>query len=307
MNMWRRAQLRLPAARHLNEQNARLREDLRVVRGRLRSTRRRLQEVRTQRDKLRSKNAKKRGRIKELHAQLARLRRRDDYGYVWIVTYGRSGSTLLQGVLNSIPGYLIRGENGQVLRNLYEFHREASAQRTRRRRWMNHNEGYDELPVTHPFYGIDKYPQSTIRLDVRRLFVDNVLGPEPDTRVIGFKEVRWLDEDTPEFVAWIDFFFPGSRFVINTRAIDDVARSGWWGEREGSRDELARVDAMLRQLVTELGDAAYHVHYDDYCDNPEALAGLFDWLGEEFDAERVRQVMAVRHSFDLPKKDPDVN
>src|SRR5688572_1085508 len=32
-------------------------------------------------------------------------------GHLFIVTYGRSGSTLLQGVLNSIPGYLIRGEN----------------------------------------------------------------------------------------------------------------------------------------------------------------------------------------------------
>ena len=36
--------------------------------------------------------------------------RRDDFGYLFVVTYGRSGSTLLMGLLNSIPGYLIRGE-----------------------------------------------------------------------------------------------------------------------------------------------------------------------------------------------------
>jgi hypothetical protein len=29
----------------------------------------------------------------------------------FVVTYGRSGSTLLQGLLNSIPRYCIRGEN----------------------------------------------------------------------------------------------------------------------------------------------------------------------------------------------------
>jgi hypothetical protein len=45
-------------------------------------------------------------------------RARRDLGYVFIVTYGRSGSTLLQGVLNSIPGYLVRGENRQALRHL---------------------------------------------------------------------------------------------------------------------------------------------------------------------------------------------
>ena len=31
------------------------------------------------------------------------------------MTYGRSGSTLVQGLLNSIPGYLIRGENSAAL------------------------------------------------------------------------------------------------------------------------------------------------------------------------------------------------
>ena len=32
-------------------------------------------------------------------------------GFVFVVTYGRSGSTLLQTVLQSIDGYFIRGEN----------------------------------------------------------------------------------------------------------------------------------------------------------------------------------------------------
>ena len=31
--------------------------------------------------------------------------------YVFVMTYGRSGSTLLMGILNSIPGWLLRGEN----------------------------------------------------------------------------------------------------------------------------------------------------------------------------------------------------
>ncbi len=42
-------------------------------------------------------------------------------GYLFIVTYGRSGSTLLQGILNSIPGYLIRGENRAALFHLYSL------------------------------------------------------------------------------------------------------------------------------------------------------------------------------------------
>ena len=54
--------------------------------------------------------------LQRLRRKLRRARRRleeeaprNDLSYVFICTYGRSGSTLLQGVLNSIPGYLIRG------------------------------------------------------------------------------------------------------------------------------------------------------------------------------------------------------
>jgi len=31
--------------------------------------------------------------------------------YVFVVTYGRSGSTLMQGLLNALPGVLVRGES----------------------------------------------------------------------------------------------------------------------------------------------------------------------------------------------------
>ena len=41
---------------------------------------------------------------------------------VLIVTYGRSGSTLLQGILNSIEGCLIRGENDNFCFALYQAH-----------------------------------------------------------------------------------------------------------------------------------------------------------------------------------------
>ena len=44
------------------------------------------------------------------------------------------------------------------------------------------------------------------------------------------------------------------------------------------------------------GDAAYRVHFDDYTADPTVLRGLFDWLGEDWDENRVRAVLGVRHS-----------
>jgi hypothetical protein len=276
---------RLPPVQRLVEQNEALTR-------RVRRSRARQRRLREQRDRARA-------RVRALQWSGRHL------DYLFIVTYGRSGSTLLQGILNSIPGYVIRGENGQVVRHLYEFDRTAREMRDKRRRWLRGRDDHDgELPVTHPFHGIDRYPRGRVRRDLRRLLVDNVLGPGPDARVTGFKEVRWTEPDTPQLVNWLRSVFPGARFIVNTRDLDDVARSGWWGERDGSREELERIDAMLRQIALDLGDAAYHLHYDDYVDDTAALRGLFEWLGEDFDPDRAREVLAVRHSFDLPVQPP---
>lgn len=277
-------------ARRLRAEKASLEARLERQQSRLRAERRKNARLRAQRDRARARADR-----------LGERRRRDrDLRYVFIVTYGRSGSTLLQGILNSIPGYLIRGENGQVLRQLYEFDNRAREERQRRRRWLRGKDEHDHLPVTHPFHGIDRYPHGSVYRDLRRLFVDNVLGPAEDTRVVGFKEVRWIAPDTPEFVAWLRRLFPGLRLVVNTRNLDDVSRSGWWGEADDSRERLEQIDAMLRDLAVELGDDAFHVHYDDYVADPSTLADLFSWLGEDFDLERVRAVLDVPHSFVLP-------
>ena len=39
---------------------------------------------------------------------------------VFVITYGRSGSTLMQGILNSIDGFHIKGENNGFVFKLFE-------------------------------------------------------------------------------------------------------------------------------------------------------------------------------------------
>ena len=39
---------------------------------------------------------------------------------VFVITYGRSGSTLLQNMFNALPGYVLRGENNNILSSLVQ-------------------------------------------------------------------------------------------------------------------------------------------------------------------------------------------
>jgi hypothetical protein len=212
-----------------------------------------------------------------------------DLEYVFVMTYGRSGSTLMMGLLNSIPGYLIRGENRDAVHHLYRFHMTMVGEMRRAKKAALR-------APTHPYYGIGDFPRRVSVRDIRKLVVDTVMRPEPDTRVTGFKEIRWDQDDLEAYVPWLRRVFPGARFVVNTRNLDDVVQSKWWRKDPAARTKLAEYEARILALAETLGDAAYRVHYDEYVENPLVLKGLYDWLGEEFDEQGVLETLAVKHS-----------
>ena len=270
---------------------------------RARTVDRQLAKLRAERDTARAKLAKTakardgyREKAAALTGELADLRAagapgdRDDLEYAFVVTYGRSGSTLLQGILSAAPGVMIRGENGGALQHLFQFHRTVTGHRDRLARPA-------PLPDTHPWWGIDGYPDETALRELRRLLLDTVLRPTGSTRLVGFKEIDWPVDDLPAVLDFTRAVFPGARFILNTRNLDEVAASKWWAGRPDARARLEEMEQAYLDAIAGLGDAAYRVHYDDYVADPAALRGLFEWLGLPFDEDRVRAVMAVRHSY----------
>lgn len=248
-------------------------------------------------ERLRGELAELRRRERRLMHRLEEVSGREELSYLFVVTYARSGSTLLQGILNSIPGYLIRGENLQIAEHLYAYHQlGAGKRRSNRRRRRRHGVEDPSAPST-PFFGIEDFAVRKSLRHARAMVLATLLRPQPDTRVTGFKEVRWNREDLVEFVEWMRAVFPGARFVVNTRDLTSVSRSKIWVDRDDAEETLAVAESRLKALLAHLGDEAFHVHYDDYVSDPQVLEGLFDWLGEPFDLERVRDVLAVPHSY----------
>jgi hypothetical protein len=213
-----------------------------------------------------------------------------DLGYLFIVAYGRSGSTLLQGILNSIPGYNIHGENRGALHDLFRFHATLDTQRVSKSRSQ-------ELSPQSSWYGIDHYDHEQAIVGMRSLVVNTMLRPAPGTRVVGFKEIRWFYEDWKDYVGFLRSVFEGSRFILNTRSHEAVAQSKWWAETKDPMVHLQRYEAKMGEMAAMLGDDCYRVHYDDYINDPANLAGLFSWLDEPLDIATIKNVMAKKHSY----------
>ncbi|WP_051299444.1 sulfotransferase [Arthrobacter castelli] len=214
----------------------------------------------------------------------------DELQYLFVMTYGRSGSTLLQGILNTIPGYVIRGENRGLMGDLYKFHNRAVKDRQDRLR-------AEPIPVTHPWYGIDGYPDQAAFESMRALALNTFIRPEPDSRVVGYKEIRWPVKGLPDFVEFLRNVFPGARFLINTRSHEAVSQSKWWVNEPDALERIAAAENRYLAAADLLGPDAFRVHYDDYTSDPESLRSMYAWLGEEFDVDLVRATMAQRHSY----------
>lgn len=209
--------------------------------------------------------------------------------HLFVMTYGRSGSTLVQGLLNAIPGYLIRGENRSAVYSLYQFHRtcvEEAGQRNPTR----------TAEPTSAFFGITDFAAEVSVTRIRDLVVDTLLRPEADTRVSGFKEIRWYMTDLHDYVGFLRELFPGARFLVNTRDHAVVSRSKWWSQDDQARAKLVGMEERILEVAAALGDDSFRVHYDDYVADPDVLRGLYEWLGEPWRPDLVRATLAVRHS-----------
>lgn len=238
-----------------------------------------------ERDALRADVSRLQKRVRRLEAAQHADR---EYDYVFVMAYGRSGSTLLQAILNSTPGVLMRGENRGLAYYLHQFHKSA----VRDAEWA----GDVARRKVNPFYGIRDYPADVAITRIRELLLDTVLRPEPGTRVLGFKEIRWYQEDLPDYLAFMQEVFPGARFILNTRQLDDVAKSSWWADHDDAYEQLEVIEERMRSAAEALGPSVFHLRYDEYVDDPPKLRDLFEWLGLEFEEARVRKVMERKYA-----------
>jgi hypothetical protein len=220
-----------------------------------------------------------------------RARAADPFRYVFIVTYARSGSTLLQAVLGGLFGFWMMGENADALGGLFDSYRAAKhardVQGTERRTARG-----------DPWRGAHRIEPDRYAVALARAFVDEILQPPKTARVVGFKEVRYFDrlDELHAYLAFMQRVFAPSLVVFNKRSAEDVARSGWWREHDTTEliAEVLRFDRLAEEYAAAHADRALIVDYDAYCRDVNALQPLFAMLRRPLDPDGLRRVLAER-------------
>jgi hypothetical protein len=208
-------------------------------------------------------------------------------GTIFIVTYGRSGSTLLQSLLQSIPRAHIVGENYNVAQALFQG---ANRARRAKKTW-----GKKAHPEHHPWYGAHEIAPNRFERALARVFVEEIIRPPKDVRWFGFKEIRYpaFGDDLPDVLAFYRRNFPNAQIVFNSRDAQEVAKSKWWAKRpaEEVHKLVAQMDQRFADYTAANPDHAHHAFHAQTAADPAALQPLFDKLGEPLDPETIRAAL----------------
>ena len=140
---------------------------------------------------------------------------------------------------------------------------------------------------------------------IRRHATEFLLRPAADTKILGFKEIRYEPghfsdyDDMLDYLLFLDKLFPGIGYLMNVRDPAAAARSGWWPERPNAVDDLSMARTWLAQAVEDLNlhfgqERAVLVAYEDWSRDWQVLVEAFTALGLPRDDAAVRQVTSTR-------------
>lgn len=223
-----------------------------------------------------------------------------------IFSIGRSGSTLFQSCCNSIPRVLVRGENNNFHRHLFEAYCSIVDAPERIKSLKSES--------NMPWYGFDDYRADEYLGVCRDLSRKFLLGSLDETffEVIGFKEIRLFDvyaslldnsgsADAELYVVrYLDFLrdiFPQLRIVHLARDVDEVVKSRWWRKVKNQGDLIFKMKSY-NCLMSSLCSDPFITRFD-YCDlcsdNEVELAfRISEILGLPVDPDEISNVLSYR-------------
>ncbi|KWV90957.1 sulfotransferase [Erythrobacter sp. YT30] len=215
--------------------------------------------------------------------------------HLFILCYGRTGSTVVQGLLNRIDGYCIRGERKGVLSGL------AKAAVSARREKEEFSPNDIKVGVKSPHYGVSQTSPDRFGKALADLFTREMLTPPEGTRVCGTKDITmstdWIsDAEFDDVIEFIMTRFDDPRIVFLTRRADEVAQSGWWAEisPKSVAENITQTDSRFARAREAYPDRTFLLDYSEFKGTVDGFRRLLEWLGEPVDEAMLEDISSTK-------------
>lgn len=217
---------------------------------------------------------------------------------LYVVTYGRSGSTLVNGYLSHLPGMDLKGEN-----YLFPLPLADAEARLADAEALKYG-GRDKQ--ASPWYGSHQFSTVQWKRDIRRALYNQLYPFSPIPKTIGFKEIRWWyrlnADDFNQKLDWLISIRKPGAIVFLTRNLDKTMAGAWWAkqsdeERAKSRAGLEQFEALALAYAAAHPDHSVHITYEDFCADSGAAKRINHMLGLKFKEDVYRQTLGARYSY----------
>lgn len=212
-----------------------------------------------------------------------------DYEFILICATGRSGSTTLQQLINTIPDSNICGENGGAINHLLEFYK--GIKNIYKHRF--NTKGYNFYIVNNKkpsWYNIFDF--KTIRNNVKHTIIQ-MLTENNKNNVIGFKEIRYEDGKI-NLIKEFKELFPNTKVIIHYRTnINEQIKStnsSQFKARQLGHSYFEKCNNELSKFANENKDYCYESTFEDLFDKSK-VNKLFNFLNKDFDSNEYDKII----------------
>lgn len=210
----------------------------------------------------------------------------NNYKFILICSTGRSGSTTLQRIINTIPNSNITGENFGAINNLLECYKNLKNTQNIPKNENNKFLTYEEcenskiLPCWYNCYDL-----TNITNDIQNMII-NILDNKQYNKVIGFKEIRYFNK-----LHLLDSFvelFPNTKIILNYREnVQSQCKSGWWDEE--SEEHINEYNNQIIEYYKNHNNC--HLLTFENLFNISKIEELFLFLDEPFSEDKYKYIM----------------
>jgi hypothetical protein len=197
--------------------------------------------------------------------------------FILICATGRSGSTTLQRLVHTIPNSNICGENYGAINDLLKFYNNIK------------KSCEDFIPGNYSPYDYNKLIEQNIKPAWYNSFNFNIIKNQlqqliismfkinNETKVIGFKELRWDLELLNTFLE----LFPNTKVLVHIKEnTEEQSQSGWWKDDESSLKILKNQNKKYIHFYKKNKKFCYLSTFENMFQENKIIE-LFNFLEEE--------------------------
>ena len=199
---------------------------------------------------------------------------------VLICATGRSGSTTMMRLINTIPDSNICGENFAAINSLLEFYRRV------KKSTMNNIPGH-----LKPF-SYDCLVSNNIKPAWYKMMIINMFKNKETTTLWGFKEIRY-DSGDVEYLKDFKELFPQTKVIIQVREnIENQSKSGWFKNDSNAVNFLKKTSKQLAEFAIQNKEWCYLTSFERMFDRNN-LYNIFSFIDcrGKYDENKITEVL----------------